>query len=159
MTRRLLLLGHLLGAVLFYGNLILAWALYLRGRRVREPAVLAHLYALMNLADRWLTPVSVVLLLGTGLAAARLLALPLVGTPWIIWSLVAFGASGLVFLGRLLGLQRSLEHAAAAGAAGQPFDPAAFRALTRRWAVWAALGCSLAAVPLVLMVLRVGSGG
>lgn len=157
MTGRLLLLGHLLGVVLFYGNLLMAWALYVESRRVSHATLHAQLFRVMNRVDRWLTPVSVGLILTTGLISARALRLPLLSTAWIFWSLIAFGASGLVFVARLVRIQRDLERAALRGAAGEPWAPDAFRAATGRWAAWAGMGTALALIPLVLMVLRVGS--
>jgi hypothetical protein len=156
-TTRLVALGHAVGVLLFYGNLLTAWLLYFQSRRGAPPQVQAQLFGLMNRSDRWLTPVSVVLIVGTGVTSAFLLHLPLLSTPWILWSIVAFTGSGLIFVGRLIGLQRALEVAAVHGAATGAWAPDEFRAATSRWAAWAAAGTALALVPLVLMVLRAGS--
>lgn len=148
---RYLLLAHLVGVVLFYGNLVAAWLLYARAWRTDSPAVVAQLFAVVNLGDRWLTPFSTVLIVGTGVASARELGLPLFGTRWLLWSIVALAGSGLVFALRLLPLQRRLARMDTS-----PSDPAAAAVARREWARWALAATALAAIPLGLMVLKPG---
>ena len=154
MTGRLLLLAHLAGTILFYGNMVAAWLGYLQSRDSSDPRVHRLVFRGIDSGDRWLTPVSVVVLVASGIASARVLGLPLIGTRWIAWSIGAFALSGAVFALRLVGLQRALVVAATRGEAGEAWDLDAFRVARSRWARWALLGTGLGCVPLALMVLR-----
>lgn len=112
MASRIAAFVHLSGVVVFLGNFVAAWLVYARARRTREAAALASLFGLVNAGDRWLTPISVIAIVGSGVYAARLRELSVTGTGWIIWSLIALGLSGIVFVARLRGLQLRLESAA-----------------------------------------------
>jgi uncharacterized membrane protein len=101
-------------------------------------------------SDRVFTVPGVVLIIASGIAAAVYGELPIVRTGWILWTLVLFGISGVLFMWRVAPLQRELR--AAAGAAA--FDYAAYRALARRWEFWGAAALLTPLAGLVLMVLK-----
>jgi uncharacterized membrane protein len=150
---RLLVFVHLLGVVLFFSNAVAAVFWKGRAERSGDPRLVAHAFASLMVADRWLTPLSVGLLLGGGIGAAAAAGLPLLGTGWILWSSVAFLVSGLAFAVGALPRQRRLA-AWTAGAGGDGFDWPRYRREARRWGHWAHLSLLAAAVAFVLMVLR-----
>jgi uncharacterized membrane protein len=102
-------------------------------------------------SDRLFTIPGVVVIIASGLAAAIAGGHPILGTPWILWSLVLFAVSGLVFVLRVAPLQVRLRALAQAGGA---FDWDGYRRVARVWDAWglAALLTPLGA--LVLMVLK-----
>lgn len=153
MINRLVLLVHVTSAILLLSTFTTAWLAYaraLRAVRERDAAALAALFELLNAADRWLTPASSVLLIASGAYASKLSGLSITRTGWIIWSLIALGLSGIVFLARLRGLQSRLEREARHPAtdwrtAGQ---------LLASWAAWAGVGTTLVGGALGIMLLR-----
>lgn len=141
---------HVIGVVVFLGNFVAAWLAYAMARRAPNAAALAALMSLVNAGDRWLTPISLVTIAASGIHAASRNGLSITGTGWIAWSLVALGVSGLIFVGRLRGLQLSLEAAAReASLDRRPFD-----LMLVTWARWACAGTLAALVTLALMVLQ-----
>jgi len=150
MVSRIATLAHLTGVVLFLGNFVAAWLAYACARRTRETAVLAGLFGLLNAGDRWLSPIAVVTMVASGAWAARLQGLSITGTGWIIWSFIALGVSGVVFVARIHGLQLRLESAARRA---EPDLPAC-RDLLECWAWWAVAGTAPVLVAFGLMVLR-----
>lgn len=149
-SARLDVLFHVVGVIVFLGNFVAAWLAFVVARRQEHAAALASLFALVNLGDRWLTPASLLAIVASGVHAAGRRGISITGTGWILWSLVALGISGVVFVARLRGLQLELEAAARA----PTLDLPAFRVRLHRWAVWAAVGTVAAVSSLALMVLQ-----
>jgi uncharacterized membrane protein len=105
------------------------------------------------LSDRLFTIPGVVLIIVFGVIAAILGRLPLLGTGWILWSLVLFTVSGVAFMWKLAPLQRQLRDFARAGVRGG-FDYNAYRRLARSWEAWGAVALAAPAAALVLMILK-----
>lgn len=132
MVSRLTLFVHLAGVVLFLGTFVAAWLVYFQARRTADPAAVRHLFGVVNAGDRWVTPISVVLLVVSGLSEASRRGLSITGTGWIIWSFVLLGLSGIVFVARLRGCNSSwrcpasrprLAPCSGNGSAGPPSVP------------------------------------
>ena len=152
MIGRLLLVLHVVAAVGFVGNIAtgLFWAI--RARHTRDTRVLRHTFLSLNAADGWITAPTVIVITVTGIAAAVRMGLPLLGTGWILWSVVAFSLSGLAFAVRVLPLQRRL--AGAFGDADQTTASHEQSTLIARWSHWAHLSLLFAIVALLLMILK-----
>jgi uncharacterized membrane protein len=153
MTYRVLIVLHVLGAVAFFSNAVAAYFWQARASASEDPRVIAHTFRTLMVSDLWITPIAVVALVATGLGAAAESGLSLLGTGWILWSIVAFSASGAAFAA-VLPLQRRLARWTAAGVVSGDFDWTRYRRESRRWAALAHLSLGLAAVALILMVLR-----
>ena len=152
MTDRLLVLVHVAAACLFLGNIATGLFWVMRAQRSRSTHVLGHTFASLNGVDAWITTPAVLVLTLTGIAAAVRMGFPLLGTGWILWSVVAFALSGIVFATRVLPLQKRIARALGdAVRAGATLEPTA---LTARWSRWAHLSLALAVAALVLMVLK-----
>lgn len=152
MPLRLLVAGHLLGSILFYANLLAAWGLYLQARRQRDAGLVASVFRVIDAGDRWAVPASLGLVIPTGLGLASQLRIPL-GSGWILWSVIALAASGLLFVIRVAPLQRRLARASDAEGATD-LEPDVQDRQAARWARWAGASTILAFVPLVLMLFR-----
>ena len=79
---------------------------------------------------------------------------PLLRTGWILWTLVLFGISGIVFGVRLTPLQRRMRDFARAAAASGTFDRAAYERLSKQWDFWGAVATLAPLGGLALMVLK-----
>lgn len=157
--RILLLLVHLLGTVTFFSNVVAALFWQQRAARSREPAVVAYVFRTLNAGDLWITPISVVLLLASGVGLALLGGLPLLATGWILWSMAAFLASGLVFAFGVLPLQRRIASwttSAATLAETAEFDWERYRREARRWSTPAHWSLGFALFALIVMVVKPG---
>ncbi len=154
MGYRLVILSHLVGVFAFLGTFVAAWLAYACARRTRSATRVAALYELVNAGDRWLTPMSVVVILVSGFLAASLRGLSVTGTGWILWSLIAFGVSGIVFVTRLSGLQRWLATSAESRREVGGDVAHAYRLALTSWARWATIGTAAVLIALGLMVLQ-----
>lgn len=144
---------HIVSVVLFLGNIITGvfWKVHadlagdLRSRAQALDGIIK--------SDRVFTMPGVFLIIGTGVALALLGNLPLLRTPWILWSIVLFGISGLAFGMFVAPLQKKLLANVRAGIDGN-WNQGGYDALSRRWTVWGTIATGAPLIAVFLMVMK-----
>jgi uncharacterized membrane protein len=154
MTFLLLKLLHIAAVIAFLGNITTGLFWHAHAAHTRDPRLLAHTMAGIIRSDRWFTLPGVAVIITSGVAAAMSAGFPILGTPWILWSLVLFSISGLTFVLRVAPLQVQLRDLAQAGAAAGSFDWTRYHALARTWEMWGAVALLTPLAAMVLMVLK-----
>jgi uncharacterized membrane protein len=147
-------LVHVLGVVMFLGNIVTGVFWHKHALATRDPRLLAHAMDGVRRSDRLFTMPGVFLILGSGIWAAIQGGYPMLGTPWILWTIVLFAISGIAFGARVAPLQKRLHALAAAGAQGGGFDLAAYERLSRQWDVWGTVATLTPIAGVALMVLK-----
>jgi uncharacterized membrane protein len=142
---------HVLGVVLFLGNIITGVFWKRHADRSGSLEVRARVLAGIIASDRLFTLPAVALIIGTGVANSLMAHLPILGTPWIAAGLALFLLSGMVFSMRVGPLQKKLLANVEAGISGR-WDPRAYETLSRRWLFW---GWLATAAPLLVVFLMV----
>jgi uncharacterized membrane protein len=142
--------------VLFVGNITTAVFWKLHADRTGDPRIIAHAVDGLIRSDRLFTGPGAALLFLTGFGAAGVGGYSILGTGWILWSLVLFVVSGAAFGMRVAPLQRRMR-AVARGEGGAAFDAARYRALSRQWMIWGMVALVTPAAALVLMVVKPGT--
>jgi uncharacterized membrane protein len=145
---------HILAVVLFLGNIITGVFWHRHAERTRNPRLLAHTMEGVIRSDRLFTMPGIMVIIATGFIAAIQARLPLLGTGWILWTLVLFTISGLLFMFRVAPLQRRLFGLAQAGASSGSFDFEGYRRVAMQWEVWGAGATLTPVLGLALMVLK-----
>ena len=145
---------HILAVVMFIGNITTGVFWHKHAERTRHPRLIAHAMEGIIKSDRLFTVPGVVIILATGIFAAIKGGFPILGTSWILWTLVMFGISGLVFMFRLAPLQRKLLAFAQAGAASGSFDHVVYHRMAKQWDLWGAVATLTPLIGLGLMVLK-----
>lgn len=145
---------HLTAVIAFLGNVTTGLFWHKHAERTRDPRLLAHTMDGVIRSDRLFTIPGVILITVAGLAAAIHKGLPILGTPWILWTIVLFSISGFVFSYRVAPLQKRLRAMAREGVEGGNFDFARYHALARRWELWGGIALVTPLAGLVLMVLK-----
>ncbi len=144
---------HVLGVVLFLGNIITGvfWKLHAD----RSGHLRARAQALDGIiqSDRWFTMPGVLLIIASGVTLASMMGYPLLRTFWIAWSLVLFGISGIAFAAFVAPLQKKLLANVRAGLAGS-WDESEYDRLTKRWTLWGVVATGSPLVALLLMVMK-----
>lgn len=148
------MLIHIGAVVVFMGTIVTALFWQRAAERTGNPGIIAHTYHMLNRFDVLLTPISIVAIALSGVLLAQFAELSIVGTGWIFWSLVAWGASGVLFMVRLFPIQRRLE--CEANDAEQKMDPGILTHMRtgKQWAHWAHLTLVGIVVAFCLMVLK-----
>ena len=150
----LLKLLHVMAVIAFLGNIATGLFWHAHAARTRDARHLAHTMDGIIRSDRLFTVPGVVGIIVTGVAAAIHGNYPLLRTGWILWTLILFSVSGLVFVIRVAPLQRQLRALAEAAADSGTFDYAHYRAVAARWELWGAAALLTPVAALVLMVLK-----
>ncbi len=145
---------HVLAVVMFIGNIVTGVFWHKHAERTRDPRLIAHAMAGVIRSDRLFTMPGVILILASGIYAAIQAGFPILGTRWILWTIVMFAIAGAVFMFKLGPLQRTMQKHAADGAASGTFDFASYQRLSRQWDFWGAIATLAPLVGLGLMVLK-----
>ena len=144
---------HVVSVVIFFGNIMagLFWAR--RAHQSREFRLIALAFDNIIRSDRYFTVPGVIGILVGGFAAAIQGRFPILGTGWILWSIILFSISGVVFSAWLVPLQRRI---AAFAAAGHESDVAwqTYEQMFVRWERWGVVAMVTPAIAIVLMVLK-----
>ena len=147
-------LAHLIAVIAFLGNITTGLFWHSHAARTRDPRILAHTMSGIIRSDRLFTIPGVVGILVAGIAAAVIGKQSILGTGWILWTIVLFSISGLAFMLRVAPLQRELHALADAGARVGAFDYHHYHRMARRWEFWGGVALLTPVVGLFLMVLK-----
>jgi uncharacterized membrane protein len=144
---------HILGAMLFLGNVIVSAMWKVRADRTDDLATIAFAQRLVGLTDLAFTIPGAAVIAVTGYAMALRRPFPLHGLPWLEWGQGLFWCTVLLYLIVLVPVQRRLI--AVADSARRSGAPAPeFRRLSARWALWGGLATLLPLIVLYLMVTK-----
>ena len=127
---------HVTAVILFLGNIITGLFWKAHADRSRDVRFIAHTMEGIIRADRWFTIPGVVLITAAGFFAAIQARIPILGTGWILWSIILFSISGIAFAVKVAPLQTQIL-AMARGAGDSPLDWARYRSLSLQWEIWA----------------------
>lgn len=145
---------HIVGVVMFLGNITTGIFWKEHADRTRDPRLIAHALAGIIASDRLFTVPGVLLILAAGIIAAIVGHIPLLGTGWVLWGIVLFTLSGIAFMGRVAPLQKRMLKLMRAGAENGNPDWAAYAKLSRAWALSGAVALLLPLMVLALMVFK-----
>jgi uncharacterized membrane protein len=145
---------HILSVVLFLGNIITGIFWKAHADVTRDPRVQAHALAGVTRSDSYFTIPAVIVIIVTGVALASSAELPLLGTDWIAASLLAFGASGILFGLVVAPLQRRLMNIALAAGTNDEWPSREYRRTSTIWEVVGIVSILLPLVAVALMVFK-----
>lgn len=153
MSYLVLKLLHIASVVVFLGNITtgLYWAR--RAHRTGELSLVASTFDGIIRSDRWFTVPGVVGILVTGFAMAIVARTPILGTGWVLWPVVLFSVSGVVFGVWVAPLQRRiLESSLEASSANESWPE--YDATFRRWEMWGLVALVTPVAAMVIMVIK-----
>lgn len=142
---------HLLGAILFLGNIIVTAVWASLGRRSHDAEVVRFLVKGILTTDAIFSLPGVILLLMNGgvLGTAWFKA----GAPWIIVSVILFALTGVLWGAILVPVQKKLGRMVNAMPHGGPI-PAEYDVLMAKWFRFGGIATLLPLVTFALMVLK-----
>ncbi|MFA5121934.1 DUF2269 family protein [Zavarzinia sp.] len=141
---------HLLGLVVFGGNIVVTAWWKTMADRTRDPRVIAFAQRQVTLTDWVFTLGGAVLLVVGGFGAAGVGHLDM-AAPWLRTGEILFGVSGLIWIAGLVPIQVRQARLARGFAAGGEI-PVAYWRLGR---LWYALGAPATILPLAAVVVMV----
>ena len=158
MTYLVLKVLHVASVIAFLGNITtgLFWANH--AHKTRDFKIIAATFDGIIRSDRLFTAPGVAGILLTGFAAAIVAKLPILGTGWVLWPIILFSISGIVFGVWVAPLQRKiLDIARNADATEATWQ--AYARHYRRWEIWGLIAWITPVGAMVIMVLKPGVPG
>jgi len=149
----ILKLLHVTSVVIFLGNITtgLFWAN--RAHKTRDFKLIALAFDGIIRSDRLFTGPGVAGILVTGFAGAIVAKYPILSTGWILWPIILFSISGLVFGVWVAPLQRRIRDAAhAADSTGLTWEEYAKQ--YKKWEKWGLVALITPVAAMVIMVLK-----
>ncbi|MCR6629511.1 MAG: DUF2269 domain-containing protein [Magnetospirillum sp.] len=146
--------AHIVGVVLFLGNIIVTGWWKVMADRTGNPAIIAFAQRQVILTDWVFTLGGVLLLGGAGFANAGLHGISL-ATPWLLVGNVLFTLSGLVWVAVLIPVQARQARLARGFAMGGVIPPEYHR-LGRLWLVFGTVATLLPLAAVPVMVWKAG---
>lgn len=144
---------HLLGVVLFLGNIIVTGWWKAMADRTKNPVIIAFAQHQVSLTDWVFTAVGVALILAGGLGNALLHNMDYLHTYWMAWGTWLFIASGLIWAFVLIPIQIAQAKMAMQFAGGGKI-PEQYWKLGHLWIIFGTLATLLPMVNLYWMVFK-----
>jgi uncharacterized membrane protein len=144
---------HIVAVIVFMGNIITGLFWKAHADRTRNVTFIAHTMDGLIRADRWFTIPGVLVITAAGILAAIQAGLPLLRTGWILWSIIAFSASGIAFAWKVAPLQKEIL-AMVRSASDTTLDWRLYRSKSLQWELWGLFATVMPAIAVVLMVLK-----
>jgi len=144
---------HLLGVILFLGNIIITGWWKVMADRTRDKVVIAFAQRQVTLTDYIFTLGGAVLVLVTGLSNASTYGVDYLSIKWLLWGYGLFVASGIIWVVILIPLQIKLAKLAHQFTEDEPI-PELYWKLGRLWLVFGILATLLPLINLYWMVFK-----
>lgn len=144
---------HLLGVILFLGNIIVTGLWKALADRTAQPQVIAFAQRLVTVTDWIFTAGGVALVLIGAYGMAYVGGLNLYGETWLLWGQGLFIASGVIWAVFLIPIQMKQARLARGFASGAPV-PEDYWRLNRQWYVWGIIATLLPLANLYWMVFK-----
>ena len=144
---------HVLGAILFVGNLLVTAVWKMLADRTRNGRVIAFAQRLVSVTDVAFTGVGAVIVLLTGLLMIIPYGIELWNIPWLMWGLGLFVVSALLWVMVLVPVQIKQAQLARGFSEGGAISDDYWR-LARLWAIVGTVATLLPVVNVFLMVYK-----
>ena len=146
----ILKLLHIIFVIAFLGNITvgLFWRHF--AEKTKDPEKIAFAFRGIIKSDRIFTIPGVIgiTIFGFGAAAGRY---PIFSTGWILWSIILFIISGIIFMWKVAPLQKKI---AAYAEAKENFKWDEYQKLVQQWVVWGHIALFAPVIAAILMVLK-----
>jgi len=149
----LLRLLHLLGVIVFVGNIVTAALWKVRADASGDLHAMAYAQRGVMFADYVFTAPGAALILVTGLWMADLSDRNILQTGWLFTALILLIVALLIWLFELLPIQRRLIRVTEEAVRTGQLDPV-FKTLTMRWTIFGIVATLLPLVNVYLMVFK-----
>ena len=99
---------HIIFVIIFLDNITIGLFWKMFAEKTKDPDKIAFAFKGIIKADRYFTVPGVIVITLFGIAGAMHAGIPILGTGWILWSIIFFSISGVVFMLKLVPLQKQL---------------------------------------------------
>jgi len=131
---------HIIFVIIFLGNITIGLFWKIIAEKTKDLDKIAFAFKGIIKADRYFTMPGVIgiTLFGVGLALHA--KMPILGTGWILWSIILFIIPGIAFMAKLVPLQKKL---AAFASDKDKFNWEEYHKLSKQWDIWGYIALNL----------------
>lgn len=151
MAYNIIKLIHILFVVIFLGNITIGLFWKMFAEKTKDADKIAFAFKGIIKADRYFTMPGVIGITLFGIGLAMHAKIPILGTGWILWSIILFIISGIAFMVKLVPLQKKL---AALVSNKEKFSWDEYHKLSKQWDLWGYLALLTPWIATILMVLK-----
>jgi uncharacterized membrane protein len=151
MVYLILKLIHVVGVIIFLGNITVAPFWKVNAEKTKDRIKLAETWSGIIRADRFFTMPGVIMILVFGIGAAAHLGYNFIETGWIFWSIILFVVTGVVFSTRVSPIQKKILKLVNDEA---NFNWEDYKKLAKQWDVWGSIATLAPWIAVILMVLK-----
>ena len=136
---------HVASVIIFLGNIItgLFWAA--RANKTRDFKLIASTFQGIIQSDRYFTL--------PGIVAAIYGRIPILGTGWILWPIILFSISGIIFSVYVTPLQKKIANYAL-NTVDSESSWNTYEKMYKQWEVWGFLATVTPVAAMVIMILK-----
>lgn len=142
---------HIIFVIIFLGNITIGLFWKMIAEKTKDPDKIAFAFRGIIKADRYFTMPGVIIITLFGVGLAMHAKLPILGTGWILWSIILFMISGIVFMAKLVPLQKKL---AALASDKEKFSWDEYHKLSKQWDFWGYVALLTPWIAVILMVFK-----
>jgi len=142
---------HIIFVILFLGNITIGLFWKMIAEKTKDPDKIAFAFKGIIKADRYFTMPGVIGITLFGIGLAMHAGYPLLGTGWILWSIILFTISGIAFMAKLVPLQKKL---AALASDKENFNWDEYHQLSKQWDLWGYVALLTPWLATILMVIK-----
>ncbi len=142
---------HIIGAILFLGNIIVTGWWKVMANKTNNPVIIGFAQRQVTLTDFVFTAGGATLLFLAGMANVGIHEMSIMNTSWILWGYILFGISGVLWVAILIPIQikqgKEAKHFTV--------DTVISDAYWKRETIWLVAGIAATILPLISVVLMV----
>lgn len=142
---------HIIFVVIFLGNITIGLFWKIIAEKTKDPDKIAFAFKGIIKADRYFTMPGVIGITLFGVGLAMHAKLPILGTGWILWSIILFIISGIAFMVKLVPLQKKL---AALASDKKNFNWDEYHKLSKQWDFWGYVALLTPWIATIMMVIK-----
>jgi len=148
-------LVHLLAVMLFLGNITtgIFWMHF--AVKSKDLKIISYTMKGIIVADRLFTIPGVIIITVGGIMAAIYGHFPILGTGWILWSIILFSISGIAFGLKVAPLQKRIYNLTINKENETDFDWVNFSRIVIQWDIWGLVALLTPLAAFVMMILKI----
>jgi uncharacterized membrane protein len=121
----------------------------------KDLKIISHTMQGIIKADRYFTIPGIILITTFGIMSAISAHYPIFHTGWILWSIILFSISGIVFSIKVAPLQKKIYNITSTKNDSTEFDWKNFDKIYFQWDVWGLIALVTPLIAFVMMVLKI----
>jgi uncharacterized membrane protein len=146
---------HVFAVVIFLGNIITGLYWMQIAVKTKELQIISHTMKGIIKADRYFTIPGIIIITTFGIMAAISAHFPIFHTGWIVWSIILFSISGIVFSIKVAPLQRKIYNLTSNKNGSPDFDWKNFDKIYLQWDVWGLIALATPLLAFLMMILKI----